>query len=156
MSLLHFYIAVRISDWHEHRVHTELQSPLSGAHSLVMEKLAQFGESGGVCPPSFTISTIRTKFWCTVQLRRQHTTPISTLSLCVLCGYKYPTPLKGEEKRRPLCFSLPFSLLQFVALGRIQIGLKLKTWKSLHFHICIDSYGSGICFCLKNVWCSKM
>ncbi len=46
-----------------HRVHTEWQSPLSGVHSIMMEKLAWPGE-GGECtahPPSFTIFIITFK-----------------------------------------------------------------------------------------------
>jgi hypothetical protein len=157
MSLLPFYIAVRISDLYEHRVHTELQSTLSGEHSIMMEKLAQFGEGGGACQPSFTISTITYKVLVyALAEKATHYPYFYSTPICILCDYKYPTPLKGEEKRRPLCFSLPFSLLQLVIWGRIRIGEKLKTWKSLHFHICIDSYGNGICFCVKNVLCSKM
>jgi hypothetical protein len=39
---------------------TEWQWPLSGVHSIIMEKLAQAGEEGGggARPPPFTISTI--------------------------------------------------------------------------------------------------
>ncbi len=39
--------------------YTEWQRPLSGVHSIMMEKFAQAGEGGGctVRPPSFTIST---------------------------------------------------------------------------------------------------
>jgi hypothetical protein len=33
-----------------HRVHTEWQLPLSGVHSILMEKLAQAGEGGGCMP----------------------------------------------------------------------------------------------------------
>jgi hypothetical protein len=36
-----------------HRVHTEWQRPLSGAHSIVMEILAQPGEGGGLTPTPF-------------------------------------------------------------------------------------------------------
>jgi hypothetical protein len=44
-----------------HRVQTELQRPLSGVHSIMMEKLAQAGEGGGARPPPFTIFTITYK-----------------------------------------------------------------------------------------------
>ncbi len=45
--------------WHssEHRVHTEWQRPLSGIHSIMMERLAQAGE-GGARPTLFTLFTI--------------------------------------------------------------------------------------------------
>jgi hypothetical protein len=35
--------------------------PLSGVHSIMMEKLAQAGEDGGARPPPFTLSTITYK-----------------------------------------------------------------------------------------------
>jgi hypothetical protein len=46
-----------------HRVHTEWQRPLSGVHSIMMEKLSQAGEGGGggARPPPFTIFTITNK-----------------------------------------------------------------------------------------------
>ncbi len=45
---------------HSHRVNTQRQLPLSGIHSIMMDKLAQPGVSRGCTarPPSFTISTI--------------------------------------------------------------------------------------------------
>ncbi len=36
----------------EHRVHTEWQRPLSGVHSIMMEKLAQPGVEVGGCTPT--------------------------------------------------------------------------------------------------------
>jgi hypothetical protein len=39
----------------------ERQWPLSGVHSIMMEKLVQPGEGGGARPPPFTISTITHK-----------------------------------------------------------------------------------------------
>jgi hypothetical protein len=36
-----------------HRVHTEWQRPLSGVHSIMMEKLSQPGEGGGCTSTSF-------------------------------------------------------------------------------------------------------
>jgi hypothetical protein len=38
-----------------HRVHTERQQPISGVHSIMMEKLAQASEGGGARPSPFTI-----------------------------------------------------------------------------------------------------
>jgi hypothetical protein len=44
-----------------YREHTEWQRPLSGVHSIVMEKLAQAGVGEGARPPLFTIFTITYK-----------------------------------------------------------------------------------------------
>jgi hypothetical protein len=44
----------------DHRVHTERQWPLSGAHSIMMVKSAQPGK-GDAHPPPFTLSTITSK-----------------------------------------------------------------------------------------------
>jgi hypothetical protein len=41
--------------------YTEWQRPLSGIHSIMMEKLAQAGEFGGCRPLPFTLSTIMYK-----------------------------------------------------------------------------------------------
>ncbi len=43
------------------RVHTEWQPPLSGVHSIMMEKLAQVGEGEGCTPTPFHYSTITYK-----------------------------------------------------------------------------------------------
>jgi hypothetical protein len=53
--------------------YTEWQRPLSGAHSVMMEKSAQAGEGGGgVHTHSLSINILsRTKLWCTLQLRGQ-------------------------------------------------------------------------------------
>ncbi len=40
----------------KYRVHTEWQPPLFGVHSIMMEKLAQAGDGGGVRPPPFIIA----------------------------------------------------------------------------------------------------
>ncbi len=44
---------VYISNRSAHRVHTERQRPLSGVHSIMMEKLAQVGGVGGCKPTPF-------------------------------------------------------------------------------------------------------
>ncbi len=43
---------VKSTDAIAHRVHTEWQRPLSGVHSIMMEKLAQAGEGGEGCTPT--------------------------------------------------------------------------------------------------------
>jgi hypothetical protein len=66
-------------------VHIEWRLPLSGLHSIMMEKLAQPG-MGGRCitcmpTPPLTLSIpLRTKLWCMLQLRGQIHSPGSTLS----------------------------------------------------------------------------
>ncbi len=70
-----------------HREHTEWKLPLSGVHSIMMEKLAQPGEGEGGCSAlPFTISTIKYKVLrSTLQLRWKvrspcfYSTPICTL-----------------------------------------------------------------------------
>ncbi len=70
-----------------HRVHTEWQLPLSGVHSIMMEKLAQPGEgwqgvhdhSLSLYPPSHT------KSWCMLQLRGQiHSLYFCSTLICTL------------------------------------------------------------------------
>jgi hypothetical protein len=90
----------------QHRVHTEWQLPLSGVHSIIMEKSGQPGERGVVyAHPLSLYLTSLTKLWCTLQLRGQipspffYSTPICTLwgshilvlcSGCVtICGVQY-------------------------------------------------------------------
>ncbi len=74
----------------KHRVHTEWQWPLSGVHSIMMEKSAQPGEDGVCTPvvPPFTLSTITYKVYCSVRSSGDgiSTPPISTLPLYVLCA----------------------------------------------------------------------
>jgi hypothetical protein len=42
-----------VLDGPHHRIHTEWQRPLSGVHSIMMEKLAHDGEGGGHMPTPF-------------------------------------------------------------------------------------------------------
>ncbi len=75
-----------------HRVHTEWQSPISGVHSIMMEKSAPWLlRSGSARPTPFTLFTITYKVACsacTLQLRRKIHYPyfISTARQYVLCG----------------------------------------------------------------------
>ncbi len=66
-----------------HRVHTKWQGPLSGVHSITMEKLAQPGEGGGSTPNPFYYIYHHVHS-CGVRSSWEdiYTTPISTLSLC--------------------------------------------------------------------------
>jgi hypothetical protein len=71
-----------------HRVHTEWQWPLSGVYSIMMEKSAHPGESGGCTPTPFHYIYHHAQS-CGVRCRHTHysvTHPISTLPLYVLCG----------------------------------------------------------------------
>jgi hypothetical protein len=66
--------------------YTDWQRPLSGVHSVMLEKLAHAGEGGGMHfhPLSVYLPSL-TKLWCTLQLRGQihspdfYSTPICTL-----------------------------------------------------------------------------
>jgi hypothetical protein len=76
-----------------HRVHTEWQRPLTGVHSISMEKLAQAGEGRrvqGARPPSFTLFTISTKLQSTLHLRGQIHSPYFICSPYVLCAVSIP------------------------------------------------------------------
>jgi hypothetical protein len=69
-----------------HRVHTEWQLPISGVHSIMMEKSALAGEVGSARPPAFTIFTITLKAVCTLQLRGQiHSSYFISAPICNLC-----------------------------------------------------------------------
>jgi hypothetical protein len=69
-----------------HRVHIEWQRPVSGVHSIMMEKLAQVGEVGGVhAHPLSLYLPSRTKLQCTRQLRGGDAIPLFHLyPLCTL------------------------------------------------------------------------
>jgi hypothetical protein len=59
---------------YRHRVQTEWQRPLSGVHSIMMEKFALTGEGGGggcTQTPLPQYLPLRTKLQCTLQLRGQ-------------------------------------------------------------------------------------
>ncbi len=82
-----------------HRVHKEWYYPLSGVHSIMMEKLTQAGEGGGVhAHPLSLYLPSRTKLWCTLHLRGQihspyfYSTPTCTLWL------KHWTELDGRNQ----------------------------------------------------------
>ena len=69
-----------------HRVHTEWQRPLSGAHSIMMEKSAQAGGGGGCTrPPPFTISTVTYKVVVYATAERADTLPLFLLYPYVVC-----------------------------------------------------------------------
>ncbi len=61
----------------DHRVHIEWQWPLSGVHTIMMEKSAQFWwwGGGGARPPLSLYLPSRTKLWCILQLRGQMHSP---------------------------------------------------------------------------------
>ncbi len=59
---------------------TEWQRPLSGVHSIMMEKLAQAGEGmGSARPPPFTTSTITYKIVVYAPAKREDTLPLVLL-----------------------------------------------------------------------------
>jgi hypothetical protein len=72
-----------------HKVHTEWQLPLSGVHSIMMEKLARPGEGGKCTLPLPLYLPSRAKLRCMTKLRWQihspyyHSTPICAL-WCIL------------------------------------------------------------------------
>ncbi len=93
---------IRRSGRHKHRVPTEWQRQLSSVHSIMMEKLAQAFEGGGVhaTPFRYTVFTItyKVKLWCTLQLRGQIQSPyfISTpmYSVVIILHYQaVPRPV---------------------------------------------------------------
>ncbi len=79
-----------------HRVYTEWQRPLSGVHSITMEKLAQAGE-GGVCTPTPSHYIYHQ---CTHQLRGQ---------ILVHSTYFISTPKYSVETRTKLQVGTQFT-----------------------------------------------
>ena len=69
--------------------------PLSGVHSIMLEKLAQPGEGGGARSPTFTISTITCKVVVYAPAERADTLP-----LFLLYPYKYSVVTMTEEISR--------------------------------------------------------
>ncbi len=59
----------------DHRVHTEKQRPLSGVHSIMMEKFTQASEGGGARHPPSLYLPSRIKLQCTLQLSGQIHSP---------------------------------------------------------------------------------
>ncbi len=66
-----------------HWVHTEWQLPISGVHSIMMEKSALAGEGGGARPPPFTLLPSHTRLQCT---RGQIHSPYFFSTLYALCA----------------------------------------------------------------------
>ena len=73
----------------KHRVHTEWQRPLSGIHSIMMEKLAQACEGGGCTPTPFRYIYHHVQICgVSLQLRGQiHTPYFYSTPICILCSY---------------------------------------------------------------------
>ncbi len=83
LSHTHFHFNFSLAYRIGHRVHTEWQWPLSGVHSIKIEKAAQTAQPGeGVgCTPTPLSPNLpsHTKLWCTLQLRGQIHSPIYLL-----------------------------------------------------------------------------
>jgi len=73
----------------DHRVHTERQWPLSGAHSIMMVKSDQPGERVGLRPPHLTLSTITSKVVVYAPAERADTLLLYLLYPFLLCGVLY-------------------------------------------------------------------
>ncbi len=87
-----------------HRVLTEWQWPISGVHSIIMEKAALAGEGGGRTPIPFQLYLpSRTKLQCMLQLRGQIHSPYFIYMYSVLwttCGSKGDENCSKTEKVR--------------------------------------------------------
>ncbi len=69
---------------HDHRVHTEWQWPISGVHSIMMEKLALAGESGGgQTHPPFTLFAITYRYKVAVYAQAEPHSPYFMYSVCM-------------------------------------------------------------------------
>ncbi len=66
-------------------MNTELQHPLFGVHSIVLEKLAQAGEGGDTHPPPFTLFTITYKVAAYAPAERADTLTLFLLYSYVMC-----------------------------------------------------------------------
>ncbi len=76
---------------YNHRVHAEWQRPLSGVHSIMMEKnQTSLVIVGGALPPPFTLSTITCKVVVYTPPERADAVP---LPLFILYPYMYSVPL---------------------------------------------------------------
>ncbi len=132
-----------LSCFYPHRVHTERQLPISGVHSIMMEKSAPASE-GGKCtarPPPFTLLPSRTKLQCTLQLSGQRYTPtISSLpymnSVVILTSLHVLHYLKGgiinnsslhEAKTMQLPNGHALNLLYCAQIGYFQNGIVSHT-----------------------------
>ncbi len=100
-----FLLAIHI---HLDRVHTEWQWPLSGAHSIMIEKLAQAGEVGGYTPTPFHYIYHHVKS-CSVRSswEGRYTSPISSVPLCPLWSplltYFTPHPPSSKSGFKLVC-----------------------------------------------------
>ncbi len=89
--------------------YTEWQRPLSGLHSIMMDKMVQAGENGGARharPPPFTISTTKYKVVVCAPAEGADSPPPPFLlypSLYVLCGYWYQQQKRGNTHRCHQC-----------------------------------------------------
>ncbi len=113
-----------------HRADTEGQWPLSGVHSIMMEKPAQPGVGGWCTPSPFHYVNLpsRAKLWCTLSLRRQIHSAFSPLPLYVLCG-SY------------------ISLLLFITLLYGLIGQTIEVYLGVHsiYSVPVISRMSSLC-----------
>jgi hypothetical protein len=111
--------------WPGHRVHIEWQRPLSGVHSIMMEKLAQPGEGGGCTPTLFNNIvniTYKIAVYALAEPTGADTLPLFHLYPYVLCG-----PGKGflhyqtELQTFSLLLFCMYSML--VILSRLNLNL---------------------------------
>jgi hypothetical protein len=78
----------------DHRVHREATATFWHTF-IMMEKIAQSGDSGGARPPLFTISTISYKVVVYAPAERAY-----TLSLFLLYPYRYSVAKTRENRER--------------------------------------------------------
>ncbi len=104
--------------------YTELQPPLSGVHSLLMEKLDQAGESRGYRPTPLHYSChhVRSCSVCSSWTGR-YTHPLSSLPIYVLCG------LKGEWLNYPFSSSVLEQAEQPTFIIRRSISNQRKSFR---------------------------
>ncbi len=102
-----------------HSVHTEWQWPLSGVHSILMEKLAQPGDSvGDKRPPLFTLSTITCKVVVYAPAERADTLP-----LFLLYPYMYSVPPAGFFNGLwESMYSISSHWLRYCKVSKVHIG----------------------------------
>ncbi len=92
--------------------YTEWQRPLSGVHSIMMEKLAQAVRLGGARPAPVTLTTIMYKVvvYRTLQLRGRNTPYFYSNLMFTLCTYLKKSPQVKKLTKNPVWFSLSLSL----------------------------------------------
>jgi hypothetical protein len=123
-----------------HRVNIKWQRPLSGVHSIMIEKLTQAGEVGVARPSPLNLLPSRTKLLCLLQVRGQiySTYFVSTPMYSVILSSQYHKVHRGRyeiggvylySQMEPLISYCPFPTSIYNSVCMI-----VYLFPSPHFH----------------------